>query len=414
MLRSGFPCCCCLYKGMSLVPVLLHHPSCYPFPLPLFPPHVILPCLSHIPLYTVSNFDMFLKVVFAISPLFLISSSHFLSSIIRCPRSTHNLVKNLFQVPPQAQVVLGDPSTSLGTVSPSTLSLLIPSCGRAEMQTLPSVETIGRKLLPAADGLSPRSLRYIAGQKLTTSMDVSPDPVEQRTCVGQQHMIPITVDSWHHQFLGQSSGQPKQQQGYGGGSQAWQPISDTEPRLFPEQTRYTNVLSDIVDPQQSQSEIPELRVDDVGSQLQSRIPQVTASQNEPVHEALMSGVNTTLLIPSDVPKFSQLQDLLLQKDSALRFIDVNHDANKWIVKNKPSEKIVTDSSSSNSNSTLPTSNSIVMNVLHSQALVQHILETSQDTANDTASVTAPLTVDSSSVMDGDTGQYQQLSRCTNL
>jgi len=104
--------------------------------------------------------------------------------------------------------------------------------------------------------------------------------------------------------------------------------------------------------------------------------------------------------------------MLLQKDSAVRLVDANHDISNWLTKNKPSDKTITDS---NSSSTLPTSNSIVMNVLHSQALVQHIMETSQDTANDTAGVTTHLTVDAvtgGSVINSNTGQFQD--RCANL
>ena len=312
---------------------------------------------------------------------------------------------SLLQMAASAQVILGDPNTSLGSVNPTTLSLLIPSCGRAAVQTLPSVETIGRKLLPSAEGLSPRSLRYIAGQKLTTSSDITPDH-DARASFTQQQMIPITVDSWHHQFLSQTPGRSKQ---YSiGGMSSWQPVSDNDPRLFPDQTRYANVLSDIVDVTQAQPDIPVLHIDDSNPRTQSSVmPQVTTQ--EAVHEVLMPN---SMLLPSDVQKYHHLQDMLLQKDSAVRLVDANHDINNWLTKNKPSDKTVADS---NSSSTLPTSNSIVMNVLHSQALVQHIMETSQDTANDTAGVTTHLTVDAvtgGSVIDSDTGQFQD--RCANL
>ena len=276
-----------------------------------------------------------------------------------------------------AQMLMGDPSTSLGSINPSTLSLLVPSGGRSAMQSLPPVETMNPKLLPVAtDGLNHRVVSYISGQK--RSVDSIHGP-EQRACVAPPHVIPITVDSWHQQFFSQSSAQSRHH-GYTDAATAWHPYTgDVDHRLLSEQTRYNaNTLPDMVD---TQSELRELHVEDSTTRTQpSSLPHVALSE-QPLPSA-------SFVLPPDASKFQHLKDLLLQKDSVLRFTD-NRDANKWTSKTKSVGNAATDITNCN---TLPTSNAIVMNVLHSQALVQHILETSQDTAN-AIGVASHLTID---------------------
>ena len=272
-------------------------------------------------------------------------------------------------------MLLGDPSASLRSVNPTTLSLLVPSGGRSAVQSLPSVETINQKLLPVAtDGLNHRVVSYMSGQK--RSVDSTHDQ-DQRACVAPPHVIPITVDSWHQQFFSQSSGQPRHH-GYTDAATAWHPYTgDVDHRLLSEQTRYN--ANDMID---TQSELRELHADDHTTRTQpSSLPHVALQNEQPIPSA-------SFLLPPDASKFQHLQDLLLQKDSVLRFTD-NHDTNKWTSKTKPVGNVATDITNCN---TLPTSNAIVMNVLHSQALVQHILETSQDTAN-AIGVASHLTID---------------------
>ena len=296
---------------------------------------------------------------------------------------------HLFQVTPPAQVLLGDLSPSLGSITPSTLSLLVPSGGRSTMQSLPSMETINQKLLPVpTDGQNHRVVSYISGQRRSVDSTHDQGNPEQRACVASQHVIPITVDSWHQQFFSQSTSQSRHH-GYTDAATTWQPCTgDVDHRLLSEQTRYN--ANDMVD---TQSEL--LHVEDSTTRAHPSILSHIALQSE------QSLPSASFVLPPDTPKFKQLQDLLLQKDSVLRFTD-NHDTNKWTTKPKSVDNAATDSINC---STLPTSNSIMMNVLHSQALVQHILETSQDTANNAIGVNTHLTIDndvtSGGAVDGD-------------
>ena len=233
---------------------------------------------------------------------------------------------------------------------------------------------MNQKLLPVATNvLNHRVVSYISGQKRNVDLTHEQVNPEQRVSVAPPHVIPITVDSWHQQFFSHSSVQPR----YTDASTTWHPYTgDVDHRLLSEQTRYNaNTLPDMVD---TQSELRELHVEDSTTRTQpSSLPHVALSE-QPLPSA-------SFVLPPDASKFQHLQDLLLQKDSVLRFTD-NHDASKWTSKTKPVGNVATDITNCN---TLPTSNAIVMNVLHSQALVQHILET----ANSAIGVTTHLTID---------------------